>query len=136
MPDAKTSFEQFLRTREAASVDYINGKAEALLALSATTDPATFFPPNGTTVSGAEAVNAANRDGAQSFGEGSTGRFEILQSGASDTLGFWTGIQHAHAKLVGKDQPVPMKLRVTEVFRREGAAWTLVHRHADPFKED
>lgn len=136
MSSARASFEAFLRERETASNDYINGRAQPLLALSATSDPATFFPPNGKAVTGHEAVKAANQKGAQSFAEGSSGRFEILQSAAGDTLAFWTGIQHADAVLAGKDQPVPMKLRVTEVFRFDGAAWKLIHRHADEYSPD
>ena len=128
------SFEAFLKRREAVSGDYINGKAESLLEISTQKDPATFFPPNGKTVEGAKGVNQANEQGAKSFGEGSKGRFEILQSGADGELGYWTGIQHADAVLKGKDKPVPMKLRVTEVFRREGPDWQLVHRHADELK--
>lgn len=124
-------FATFLTHREAISVDYINGRAEGLLAISTNRDPATFFPPNGDQIVGAAKVNETNTKGAASFGTGSTGSFEILQSGSGDELGFWTGFQHAKVVVPGKDQPVSMRLRVTEIFRREDGAWKMIHRHAD-----
>ena len=127
----KQSFDDFLRDREKTSNAYINGDPDPLLALSTTTDPATFFPPTGDRIVGAEAVNAANRKGAQAFGKGSEGRFEILASGAGNGFGWWTGVQHADARMAGKDEAVPMRLRTTEIFRNEGGAWKLIHRHAD-----
>lgn len=66
-----------------------------------------------------------------SFGVDSTGRFEVLQSGSSGGFGFWTGVHHAKVVIPGKEKPVPMQLRTTEVFRAEDGAWKLVHRHAD-----
>lgn len=131
MTQVHEGFDDFMKRREAVSTDYINGKADGLLALSATHDPATFFPPGGDQIQGASRVNAANEKGAHSFGEGSTGHFEILQSSSCDDLGFWTGIQHADVMMKGKDKPVSMQLRTTEVFRREKGEWKLVHRHAD-----
>ena len=125
------AFGDFMRRREAVSTDYINGRADGLLGLSTTNDPATFFPPSGDRIHGASQVSAANEKGAQAFGEGSTGHFEILHSSSSGDLSFWTGIQHAEVVMKGKDEPVSMQLRTTEVFRREKGEWKLVHRHAD-----
>ena len=131
MTQESEGFRDFMRRREAVSTDYINGRADGLLALSVTHDPATFFPPSGDRIQGANRVNTANEKGAHTFGEGSTGHFEILHSSSSGDLGFWTGIQHAEVMMKGKDEPVSMQLRTTEVFRREKGEWKLVHRHAD-----
>jgi len=133
---AAVPFDQFLRQREEASLAYINGDPEPVIALSTRTDPASFFPPSGDRVIGAKSVDAANRKGGQAFAKGSTGRFEILASGAGRDFAYWTGVQHAAARMQGKDAPVPMQLRTTEIFRNEGGEWKLVHRHADFIKDD
>src|SRR5215217_4050696 len=39
--------------------------------------------------------------------------------------------QRAMVRLDGGAEAIPFDLRVTEVFRREGDEWKLVHRHAD-----
>jgi hypothetical protein len=72
---------------------------------------------------------------AQLFEPGSTSEFEILDMAAGDTVAYWTGYQKAQACMKGKPEAVAMTLRVTEVFRLEGEAWKLVHRHADPLAE-
>jgi ketosteroid isomerase-like protein len=76
-------------------------------------------------------VNATNEHGAKAFAKGSTGHFEVMQSGSSGSVGYWTGVQHADVMMKGKDKSVSMQLRTTEIFRVEDGAWKLIHRHAD-----
>lgn len=129
-------FAAFLARREEISNEYIRGHAGPLLEILADTDPATFLAPNGEQVVGAAPVREANLQGAKTFRDGSRGHFEVLQSGTSGTLGFWTGTQQATMAIDGKDEPVTMHLRTTEVFRYEGGGWKLVHRHADMKSSD
>ena len=125
-------FAEFLTGRPSVGQAYVTGDAGPLADISTERDPATFFPPMGGFVEGAAEVLATNRKGAEQFRDGSRTQFEILHSGASGDLGYWVGLQHAEVVMAGRDDPVPMHLRITEVFRREGGAWKLVHRHADP----
>jgi ketosteroid isomerase-like protein len=41
-------------------------------------------------------------------------------------------VELEHAEMGGAGTLSPAALRVTSVFRLEGDAWKLVHRHADP----
>ena len=65
---------------------------------------------------------------------GGQSQLEVLQSGDGD-VGFWTGFQAAKVKMQGSSEARDIKLRITEVFRRIGSEWKLVHRHADMLAE-
>jgi ketosteroid isomerase-like protein len=134
MADAP-DFDAFLLARTHAAEAYVNGDAAPLSGLLAQDSDATFFGPGGGAVHGAEAVAARYRSDAPAFERGSTTRLEILHAAAGGDVAYWVGFQHAMARLRGKPEPVPMKLRVTELFRREDGAWKLVHRHADMLSE-
>jgi ketosteroid isomerase-like protein len=126
-------FDEFMHERETASNAYIRGEAAPLATMLTHHDPATFMPPSGAVVQGASAASQAQVDGA-AFGANSSGHFEVLNSGSSGDLAFWTGRQVATVDVKGQDGPVEMVLRTTEVYRREDGQWKLVHRHADMAK--
>jgi ketosteroid isomerase-like protein len=126
-------FEGFLATRRKVASAYSSGDAGPLDAIVAREGDATFFPPTGGSVTGAKAVVARYDADARAFSPGSKTGLDVLQSAGSGELAFWTGFQDFEGKIGGQD--AKMKLRVTELFRREGDGWKLIHRHADPGSE-
>jgi NAD(P)H-dependent FMN reductase/ketosteroid isomerase-like protein len=129
------SFDSFMQKRVEAARAYVNGDAQPLDLIVAESGGASFFPPNGGCERGAKEVNARYDRDAQSFGEGGETEIEVLQSASAGDVGFWTGFQHARVNLRGAPETVTMKLRITELFRRIGGEWKMVHRHADPMAE-
>jgi ketosteroid isomerase-like protein len=127
----KDDFEQFLKLRKEASDEFINGNFEPLNSISTHQSPATIFGPKGDCVQDAEQVNSANARGAKLFKPDGTNAFEIMHMAADGNLAYWVGIQRSVVRMHGQETPIPMDLRVTEIFRREGGEWKLVHRYAD-----
>jgi NAD(P)H-dependent FMN reductase/ketosteroid isomerase-like protein len=127
-----SSFGAFMKQREKIAEDYVNGNAASLKAIVTHSEPATFFSPRGDRLEGADAVVGRYERDAASFRQGGSTNLEVLQAGASGELAFWTGLQHAKARMGKNGQPAEMTLRITEVFRLEDGGFKLVHRHADP----
>ena len=130
-------FKAFIEKREKAALAYVNGDAEPLGEIVVEQSPATFFGPRGGAVDGAKNVMSRYAKDAKSFDGGSETDLEILHMSADDKLGYWVGFQNARARMKGKADTIPMRLRVTEIFRKADGGkgdgeWRLVHRHADP----
>jgi NAD(P)H-dependent FMN reductase/ketosteroid isomerase-like protein len=130
---AEHDFEAFLKRRQEIASAYVRGEGAPLAAILTEVDPATFYGPSGNWETGAKVVAESYARGAKTFGDSSSTRLQILQSGASGTLAFWTGLQHASVQ-DEKNGKTEMTLRVTEVFRFEDGDFKLVHRHADAAK--
>lgn len=62
---------------------------------------------------------------------GGTSELEVVQTYASDNLVVLVMIERQRARVADVPEQ-DWSLRVTQVYRRDGAEWHLVHRHADP----
>src|SRR6476620_9010749 len=114
IPMAEKSFENFLNQRRQVASAFVNGDPGPLSEISTSTDPATIFGPNGRTAQGASHVLEINEIGAHRF-HGGTTDLEVLHSGESGDLAYWTGIQRASVRVEGQHDATPMSLRVTEI---------------------
>ena len=59
---------------------------------------------------------------------------EVVAAGASGDLAYLVAIEHTNASVAGAP-PASYSLRVTQIFRREGGEWKVIHRHADEVNE-
>lgn len=125
------SFEKFFAERQSAAAAYVNGDGAAVDALIPHDGEASFHSPGGDSVSGAAKVARRYSKDVKNFEPEGKSRFEVLQMEAGDGLAFWTGFQVASVRMKGKDDPMEMRIRVTEVFSRTDGAWRMIHRHAD-----
>jgi NAD(P)H-dependent FMN reductase/ketosteroid isomerase-like protein len=134
-PGQSDGFNDFMKQRAHAASAYVNADAAPLDSIVPRSGEASFFPPNGGCEQGAQRVRARYDKDAKAFAAGGETSLEVVQRGSGGDVGFWTGFQSAQVKMQGRPQPLTMKLRITELFRRIDGDWKLVHRHADPLAQ-
>jgi ketosteroid isomerase-like protein len=96
------------------------------------TDPVTVFGAVKTVI-GWAATEPMFYALARQFSDFKSFEIEVIAGGASGDLAYLVAIEHTNTSVAGAPA-APYALRVTQVFRREGGEWKVIHRHADEMK--
>jgi ketosteroid isomerase-like protein len=128
-------FDTVIEAYRKALHEFVKGDAEAVLQLFSDRDDVTLANPLGPPRRGRREVEKATREAVATLSSG-TVRFEEVSRYASADLGYLVELERVEAQLVGGEDMVRISLRVTSIFRREGAVWKVSHRHADPITTD
>jgi ketosteroid isomerase-like protein len=134
--DSPNPLAQLVRRADAASTAFIRGDMARWYALvSPIADDFTLMQPfGGDTSRGFDGTPARLERFARLF-TGGEASLEVQETYASDDLVVLVMIERQRGEVGGL--PVQdWSLRVTQVYRRHGDVWQLVHRHADPLVRD
>jgi len=120
-----------VRRTERAGAALIRGDLDAYLALIRHAGDYTLMQPFGGPPTRGFDQRPENVSSLARFFKSGESTVEITQAYASGDLVVLVLIERQHGEVGGlPDQD--WSLRVTQVYRRSGSGWELVHRHADP----
>lgn len=128
-----SSISEFLPRWEEAQSRFLNGDPALWKQNASQGGDATIFGAFGGYEKGWQEVGPRYDWAASQYREsGARKQIEYLNVAAGGDLAFTVSIERDEAQAGTQERPTPRALRVTQVFRREGGAWKLPHRHADP----
>lgn len=120
-----------VRRSEDANAALLRGDIDAYRALITITDDFTLMSPFGGKPSRGSGITDETWKAIGRFFRNGTLQQELVQAYGTPDMVVLAVIEHGHGEVGGlpaQDWP----LRVTLAYRRDGAEWRLVHRHADP----
>lgn len=126
---AKT-LEDAIERNHAALDAMLKGDCSGYVALLSDRDDVTWGNPFGPFARGRANVEATLASAAARMQGGDATDFDDVATYRAQDLAVVVQVERGQRK--GADDQPPIALRVTSVFRLEGDAWKLVHRHADP----
>jgi SnoaL-like domain len=121
----------------AAANAVVRGDAQPMLAMWSHGADVTYCDPGGAIHRGWEALQAYWERGAQlnrAADSRITARPEIVAMLVVGDLGYTVALEHVEA--VATDSVRRMVGRATNVYRREQEEWRMIHRHAEPGREE
>ncbi len=127
---AASSIRQAFEQMAAATQQFYSGDPGPFKALWSQGDDVTIFGGWGAYERGWEQVKKRLEWAASRY-RGGNGTVEALGMGESGDLGYIIYLEKGQVQVEGSDGFRPMVLRVTHIYRREAAAWKIMHRHAD-----
>ena len=120
-----------VRKTEARASAFMRGDMDRWSGMTRIADDFTLMQPFGGEASRGFAMIPERLAQLASYFRNGDAKVELVQAYASGDLAVLAVIERQHGEVGGlPDQD--WSLRVTLVYRRHGAEWWLVHRHADP----
>ncbi len=129
---AERDFDEAVEAYRQALDPYVKGDPGPVTQFFSRRDDVTLANPLGPPHRGPAEVDKAIAEGAAMLKEGSVRGFEEVSRFSTSDIGYVVQLERTRARLPGSENMVPIALRVTMIFRREGDSWRVAHRHADP----
>jgi ketosteroid isomerase-like protein len=132
--DLAEPFDQVLVRVEAAAQQFVQGDSTGIKECWSHADDVSIMGAGGAHGRGWEQVGQSLDGGAGLFRKGPVSGHvdvDIIARGMSGDLSYTVSIEHGEALMRGHDEPRPVMLRVTQVYRREADTRKIIHRHAD-----
>jgi ketosteroid isomerase-like protein len=131
-PDAPQDLDQAIELNHLSIDQFTKGTSKPLEALYSRSDDVTLGNPFGPFVRGFDQVARTMERAAEHYRDGHAVGFDLIARYESPDLACIVEVERVEARMGGADEPSPVALRVTTLYRREDGAWRIVHRHADP----
>jgi ketosteroid isomerase-like protein len=129
---AVDDLDQVIEQFNLAQGEVVKGNPEPVKKLFSHREDVTLANPLGPPVRGWEQVAEVSERAASQFRDGEMVAFENLAKHVTPEFAYIVRVERAKAKVGGREEIVPIALRVTMIFRPEDGEWKIVHRHADP----
>ncbi|HEX8636127.1 MAG TPA: nuclear transport factor 2 family protein [Pyrinomonadaceae bacterium] len=131
------SFQAFLRRWEEGQSRFVAGDPTLWKQNTSQRDDATILGGFGGYEKGWSAVGPRYDWASSQYKDsGAKMKVEYINTEVSGDMAFTVAIERQEEVRLGSRQnPTQRALRVTQIFRKEGGAWKLLHRHADPLME-
>jgi ketosteroid isomerase-like protein len=124
-----------VRKTEAQAVAFMRGDTDTWSGLVRIAEDFTLMQPFGGDASRGFDMSPERLARLASYFRNGEAKLELVQSYASDDLVVLAMIERQNGEVGGLPNQ-DWSLRVTQVYRRQGGQWWLVHRHADPLVRD
>ena len=115
-----------------AGLEITNGNPDVYKSLYSHRDDVTLANPFGPPALGWSEVAATIDRAAGHYRDGEIVGVDRVSAVVTGELAYVVEIERYRARVGESRDLTAVELRVTTVFRREGGAWKVTHRHADP----
>lgn len=123
-------FQQFVDQVQAGLNQFVTGNAALFKEQWSQANDVTVFGGFGGYLRGWEQVDPGLDLASARFRIGHLA-FELLALGMSGDLAYSVWLEKGEVRALGREEPNPVELRVTHIYRREDGSWKVTHRHAD-----